>query len=270
MAASRTSDTENTHVIFAHTQRAHATFLGKQSPVSSPYPVVASEGKQTLLSMPVDMQTEIFTFVRTLSAARVITISKEGAQMVSQNHEGYQNAVNGNAIRAAVVGGLKANSPTTYVSLPDWFFLIHCDALELIGKRVIELSQLMAESITNPSSFFQFIFDKSVLQALRKGWVTLDQLIDLLNLKGDPEANDTVYALFRSQESGVDLVARLSAVLGAEKELVASDVVVDKQFVATFLNEEIHGSQQRYEMYLDDVIALHKLAQKSEKAVARP
>jgi hypothetical protein len=259
MAFNRTSETENPPVIFAHTQRAHATFFGNRESALSPYPVVGAESKQTLLGMPVDMQTEILTFVRTLSAARVITISKEAAGMISQNHEGYQNAANGHAIRTAVVGSLKANSPTPYVALPDWFYRIQCDALELIGKRVIELSQLMEESITNPSSFFQFIFDKPVLQALRKGWVTLDQIIDLLNLKGDPEASETVYALFRSQESGEDLVARLSAVLAAEKELIASGVVIDKTFVETFLNENIQGSQQRYEMYLDDMIALHTL-----------
>ncbi|MDR3476446.1 MAG: hypothetical protein P4M14_00260 [Gammaproteobacteria bacterium] len=254
MALPRTDDTP---VLFMNTQRTYATFFKRDGSNIIPCAATTATDKLTLLGIPLDAQNEIFAFVRTLSAARIITTCKEVAGAISQNHEGYQDAAHGHAIRAAVINDLNAASKTSYTQLPAWYFLMDCEALELIGRHVISLRELIEESVTNPWSFFQFIFDKAVLKALRKEWVSLDQLINLLKLKDDAQVNDTVYALFQSQACGEDLVARLSAIIGAETELAACGIAIDRKFVEKFLNKEINGPQQRYEMYLDDIIALH-------------
>ncbi|GEM_PF-6491696 len=204
-----------------------------------------------------DMQHEIFGYLRTASAARAVRVSKETRQIVSDGHESYINSKKGNVIKKCIAKDFTSDPRNKFASLPDWFYKIDLETLELIGLNIINLSRLIQEEIENPYSFFKYIFDKRVLRALRQHLVTLDQLIDLLTLKGRPEADDAVDALFASEACGEDVTLRLGILLAAQNRLISVDITVDQQFVAEFLNKEIHGPLD-YETYLDDLITTHE------------
>jgi hypothetical protein len=242
-------------VIFATTKRANATFFGSKAAIAASH--------TTFSNLPEDMQGQIFSFIRTVSAAKARRINKESAEAIVEMHEGYQYAARGDALMTAAIYDVE-HDPRHNINraLPAWFSQIDCQALELIGKNLINLSKLTAETMENPCSFLGFVFEQTIVLALQRELISFDELIDLLCLKGNPEADNTVYALFKSQDNGQDIVSRLSCIFAAEKELMSCDIVVDKKFVADFLQKEIHGPQG-YEMYLDDLIAC-------EKSVSRP
>jgi hypothetical protein len=207
------------------------------------------------LVLPDDMQNVVCDFVSTHAAAHLQRVSKSFMAMITNHHDAYRLAARGRVLRESILLDLKKRKQR----LPKWLYGMSCDALELVGKGIIDLKRLVTDDMRSyPYVCYEAIFNKKILTALQLQLVTMDQLISQLTIIGNFDEMDVVDTLFLGEEKSERLVCQISLVVDYREQLTANGVVIDKVFVEAFLasqiSDEITGKKYFEQLLADPLL----------------